>query len=387
MSEPYRPRILIVDDDAHVPAALAAQLHERFDIVCATSGAEALERMREAGPFPVVVSDMRMPELDGAQLLARIRQIDPDTVRLLLTGHADFAAAVRAVNDGHIFRLLTKPCSTDKLAAALDDALEQHRIVTGDRKLLERRIAALSADLIRAERFATLGTLAGAVGHELKNIAMVLGGSAAAIEERAQAGLPPESEDLAALAWVGQHVRAHAQKLLNLARSQGRDHVPLDLGRLAADTVAMMRRIGKVRGVSVQTDLPLEPVFVVGNKTGLEQVLVNLISNALDAVEGIPGGRVIRIIVGLDRADATAWLRVQDNGCGIPTSRLHDIFTPYHTSKAPGQGTGLGLTVVRDIVQSHGGKVRVKSQVQGGSLFTVELPVAEAGIAATEAVA
>jgi response regulator RpfG family c-di-GMP phosphodiesterase len=99
-----------------------------------------LQTVAEKGPFAVVVSDFRMPGMNGIQFLAEVKRANPDTVRIMLTGQADLTTAILAVNEGSIFRFLTKPCPTGTLTAALDSAMEQHRLITSERELLEQTL-------------------------------------------------------------------------------------------------------------------------------------------------------------------------------------------------------------------------------------------------------
>ncbi|HZJ63904.1 MAG TPA: response regulator, partial [Kofleriaceae bacterium] len=110
--------------------ALAVNLRRGFDVVTATSGADGLEHLRAQSDFAVVVSDMRMPKMDGATFLALALDASPDTTRILLTGQADLTSAIKVVNHGQIFRFLTKPCPRDTLRTAIDSAVIQHRLVT-----------------------------------------------------------------------------------------------------------------------------------------------------------------------------------------------------------------------------------------------------------------
>lgn len=130
------PKILCVDDEPQVLEGLERTLFEHFDVFTADSGKEALDLLDEDGPFPVVVSDMRMPEMDGAEFLTKARHLCPDTVRILLTGHADIDSAISAVNDGQIFRFLCKPCDKSVLVQTLEDSVEMHRLLTLERELL-----------------------------------------------------------------------------------------------------------------------------------------------------------------------------------------------------------------------------------------------------------
>src|SRR5437870_13752231 len=112
-------KILFVDDDANILAALQRQLRKQFSIHTSTDASRALESFETSGPYAVIVSDMRMPGMDGVQFLSKVRQRAPDSVRIMLTGNADQQTAVDAVNEGAIFRFLTKPCSTEVLACVL----------------------------------------------------------------------------------------------------------------------------------------------------------------------------------------------------------------------------------------------------------------------------
>ena len=133
-------RILCVDDESHALEGLERTLFEDFDVSTAASAAIALEVVGSEGPFAVVVSDMRMPEMDGAAFLSRVRESAPDTVRVLLTGEADVDAAIAAVNEGNVFRFLCKPCPQEVLLESLEAAADQYRLVTAERELLDNTL-------------------------------------------------------------------------------------------------------------------------------------------------------------------------------------------------------------------------------------------------------
>lgn len=133
-------RILLVDDEYNVLESIRRQLRNRFEIVTAQSGEEALEALKAQGPFSIIVSDMRMPGMDGVQLLTRVKDMFPDTVRIMLTGNADQETAVEAVNAGQIFRFLNKPCSTATLATALALAVRQYKLIIAEKELLNETL-------------------------------------------------------------------------------------------------------------------------------------------------------------------------------------------------------------------------------------------------------
>ena len=130
-------RILFVDDDPNLLAALSRSLRKLFTFDTALGGAEALQKIDRSGPYAVVVADQTMPGMSGVELLETVREIAPDTVRLMLTGNADQKSAVEAVNRGAIFRFLNKPCPPEVLVPALETALKQHELVVTERELTE----------------------------------------------------------------------------------------------------------------------------------------------------------------------------------------------------------------------------------------------------------
>lgn len=133
-------KVLFVDDEQNVLSAFQRSLRKRFEMDTATSGAEALEMLKNRGPYAVILSDMRMPGMDGVELLSRAREAAPDAIRMMLTGNADLQTAIEAVNKGAIFRFLNKPCEPETLALALESAIRQHELITAERDLLEQTL-------------------------------------------------------------------------------------------------------------------------------------------------------------------------------------------------------------------------------------------------------
>lgn len=134
-------RVLIVDDDINLLSGIRRQLFDKFDITTAEGGAAALHLIDEEAPFAVVLSDMRMPEMDGIELLGHFGRQSKDTVRMMLTGNADQQTAIDAINEGHIFRFLKKPCSQSTLCDAIQAGIEQYRLVVAEQELLSKTVA------------------------------------------------------------------------------------------------------------------------------------------------------------------------------------------------------------------------------------------------------
>jgi PAS domain S-box-containing protein len=237
---------------------------------------------------------------------------------------------------------------------------------------IEDKLDQTRTQLQLAERRATLGTLAGGVGHELRNIAQI---QVAAVDELAAALRADEDVNtltrtiLPDLERVGEHITAHGNRLMQLARP-GPPHVtPLDLNNVVRDVAAMLKLAGKLGRVELRLCLPSAPVTVTVNRTSIEQIFVNLIINAVDAT-----GEIGAVTIEVKPERSRVVCDVADTGTGIPSDQLDRIFEPFYTTKGD-KGTGLGLPVVREIVTSYGGEMKVTSKVGNGTTFTFSLPV------------
>lgn len=133
-------KILFVDDEIYILQSFKRELGFQYDLETAQSGAEGLAIIQNQGPFAVVVADFRMPKMDGVQFLTQVMKLSPDTVRIMLTGDADMQTAIDAINEGQIFRFLTKPCPPDLFMRSLDAGLRQYHLVIAEKELLEKTL-------------------------------------------------------------------------------------------------------------------------------------------------------------------------------------------------------------------------------------------------------
>jgi len=160
-------KILFVDDEPNILQSIQRQLRSRFALQTAGSGDEALRMLQEEGPFAVIVSDMRMPGMNGVELLTRVKDSYPETVRLMLTGNADQETAMEAVNSGQIFRFLTKPCPQATFVTSLALALRQHRLIIAERELLQKTL--MGSVTVLSELLAVANPLAFSAGLRCKD--------------------------------------------------------------------------------------------------------------------------------------------------------------------------------------------------------------------------
>lgn len=165
-------KVLFVDDEENVLHSIKRELRKRFDIHIAEGGAQALEILKRDGPFAVIVSDMRMPLMDGIQLLSKVKDLYPDTVRLMLTGNADQDTAIEAVNKGSIFRFLNKPCPTATLVTSIALAQRQHRLIVAEKELLDQTLKGSVAVL--SELLSLANPMAFSSGFRIKGLVVEL---------------------------------------------------------------------------------------------------------------------------------------------------------------------------------------------------------------------
>lgn len=379
---PPRPRILCVDDEPMVLAALRDTLRRRFDVTVAEGGQAGLNALGADGPFAVVVSDFMMPGMNGAEFLAFARVAAPDTVRVLLSGQATVENAIAVVNDGNIFRFLTKPCAPPDLLRALDDAVEQSRLLTADNALVERKLDSISAQLLQAERLASIGTLAGAIGHELMAVAAELIEASEPIRHDAALGRAPSPESLELLSRTQNRVMLHARNLLALGSPVPQEpDGATDLRRAVRDVLHMLRGAGQFRQVAVRLDLPATTVPVLIEPAPLQRVLLNVIKNAVEALASVRRpDPTIAVAVVESAGGRAATCTVTDNGAGIEPAHLPLLFEPYFTTKARHDGAGLGLFAVQQIMRAAGGDVSVEARGGSGTVFALTFPSADMGV-------
>ncbi len=234
-------------------------------------------------------------------------------------------------------------------------------------------IEALQHQVVRAERLATLGELAAGVVHELNNPLTSITVYAEYLVRKleAQGAEPSDLEKLRRIGASAQRILRFSRDLVQYARPSGRDVEPVDLSSVVRQSVSICEHLVERGGITLEIDVdPALPVVhaVAGQ---LEQVLINLITNAVHAVE--PGGRVV-VRAQCDTA-STVLLEVADSGPGVADLDRERIFEPFFTTKSDGKGTGLGLPIVRNIVDQHHGQISVHRSELGGAAFRIILPI------------
>jgi PAS domain S-box-containing protein len=256
-----------------------------------------------------------------------------------------------------------------------------------DRLKSEERQRDLQAQLLQSQKMEAVGALAGGIAHDFNNFLSVIIGNSELVKLKLGEGHPAEKNIDEVLS--GSE-RAHEliHQILAFSRKQDTKLRPLRLHYVLREGMKLLRA-SIPSTVDIKIDLPANGPFVLGDPTQLHQVLMNLCINAVHAMQGMNGKLVIRQknVVLDDRAFLSspdlregeyALFIIQDNGCGMDGFTLKRVFEPFFTTKTPGKGTGLGLSIVHSIVKSHGGAVKIKSELGKGTQIEIYLPVIDA---------
>jgi len=228
----------------------------------------------------------------------------------------------------------------------------------------------LESQLIQSEKMAAIGQLAAGIAHEIRNPLGIIANALYDLGEIIESDNADVEEDLR----IAKEEMARAQEIINnlleFSRESRAELEVVDINDLLRRTLQLMNKSLQTSGVSVVTEFgPLG--HCMANQNGLRQIFLNLITNA---VQAMPSGGELRLRTA-SLPDGRIQLEFSDTGVGIPDEHLQDIFNPFFTTKAPGQGTGLGLSVVHSVVRRYRGEIRVESQVNRGTTFTIEFPV------------
>jgi signal transduction histidine kinase len=375
--------ILIVDDERQNLIVLRNFLEGGYRVFEAQSGIEALEVAKSA-ELDVVITDQRMPEMTGVELLEKLREIKPDVAGIVLTGFTDPPALISAINRARVFRFLKKPWQPDDILEAVRHASEhvhQTRAIQRLVALLARRTEELDASLaqvrnaqtqlLHLERLGTMGRLAAGVVHDLRNLMVSLGYVESVLQQRQVAPDVLESVQVG-LHGIGNLIHT-LEAMHQFARSGG---LTVEKARLAPslvvqDALAIARmdmgfRAHKV-AVKVEDGLPT----VHGDRQKLTQVLLNLVRNAVQAT-----GQWRHIGIEALRRNGHVVFAVEDEGPGVPAELKKNLFKPFVSSKGEG-GMGMGLYMAKLIIDSHQGEIAVLDRPQGGARFEVRLTAAE----------
>jgi signal transduction histidine kinase len=378
------PHVLLVDDDPALLDALTDALKLRIPGITVEpcdAALTAISKLREES-FDLLVSDVKMPGVDGLELLSESQMIAPAMPVLLITGHGDTDIAVKALRAG-AFDLIQKPLDRDYVTAAINRAFETvqlRRELAAKQKALElhameleERVHERTKDLEAALQ--AKDEFLGLVSHELRTPMTVMIGNID-ILYRHEALLDAEDK---ATAWSDLRIQSQRllgiiENLLVLARDEyGASGYSQDLAlsEVIAFQIERQRKLDDCREISLRCD---EEAYVFADRTHLDLILSNFMSNAAKYSEACSP-----IDVSVTTAGDQVVLAVADRGPGIKADEISLIFEPFFRSKDSAlrtPGMGIGLSVCKRLAEIHGGSITVEAREGGGSVFAVHLPLA-----------
>src|SRR5256712_2355356 len=400
VSEPSY-RLLVVDDEP-LALNLAKRVFEtESDIAlhAATSAVRALETAM-IHDIDLVIPDQRMPEMTGLQFLARVREVRPRALRVLLTAFPDTSVALKAINEGLLYRFILKPWEPEDMRVTVRRALETKRLADEHDRLVNQ-LKTSYEELIQSEHMAALGRLSAGIGHELKTSVDPLVARIATLEVEVgrvvEAGraasraiqkefAPDEvdrlkeatlraapdlagavDESIAAVRTAGAQLEALARGVQSYTANVETE--PFDINPAVAAPLAPPPH--PPRGI-VPLERKLEAVPLVRCRgPEITQVVLSLLGNAVDAVQRVPEPL---IEVRTSHEGSRVRLEVADNGTGLDPGVAQRLFKPFTSSNAGAKGRELGLSICKSIVESHGGQIEPAAHGPPGTRFTVTLP-------------
>ena len=379
--------LLLVDDEEGILIVLGALLEDMGYAVCrASSGRKALELFESIHP-PIVMTDIKMPGMDGIALLRRIREIDENAEVLMLTGHGDMDLAVESLRNG-AGDFLNKPVSDSALEVALDRAKERIALRETLRRYteeLELLVEQRTRELIESERFAAVGQTAASLAHSIKNIAGALEGTMYVLEK----GLELNKREYFEQGW--QMVRSDVSRLrtlavglLDLGRPVSLSFAAHDPDKPARDVAELLASKAQEAGIRMELDLQAGPDSFHMDVEAVHRCLLNLLLNALEACEHsplLPGKRLVRLCSrresaadgdGEDRESARVVYILEDNGPGFPEHGAEGLSVQHFQSGKPG-GSGIGLFSTRKTAHEMGADLQFSSREGGGARVSLTL--------------
>jgi signal transduction histidine kinase len=370
--------ILLVDDEEGIRKVLGILLSDMgYQVRTAENGVEALRIFKDERP-PIVLTDIKMPEMDGIELLRRLKKISPDTEVIMVTGHGDMGLAIKSVKY-EATDFVTKPINDEVLEIALNRAQER---IAMRRKLneytqnLEQLVRDKTQELVAAERLAAVGQTVAGLSHAIKNITGGLKGGAFVLEK----GIELSDQKYLMQGW--EMIKGNVDKitnlsmdLLNYAKATDLNVQPCDPNQPAQEVIDLMRPRAQKLGIELVSDFSRNLNPCRFDSDLICRCLLNLVTNAIDACRNVDPDAPDKMVT-VRTKKPCGWgveYQVLDNGCGMNAATQKNIFKRFFSTKGS-EGTGIGLMITKKIVDEHNGVIIVESKEGAGSKFFIKLP-------------
>ncbi len=363
-------KILLVDDEAMLRERLRDLLMlDDHEVFLAESGLRALEVFGETAP-DLVISDIRMPGMDGVELLGKLKAASSDVEVIMLTGHGGMDSAIDALKKG-AFDYMTKPVNFDELNISIDRALAARKS--------RRQLVAQQAQLVRAEKLTAVGELGAGVAHEMNQPLMAISTHLETLlMNETIAGDPALvikitkiKDQFARLSTIVKRMHAYSG-----SRQEG--FVQETINRPVLDGLFLFKQQFKDHNIALTVDLEegIPPLFL--DRYSLQDVVINYMVNARDALDekfGQKDGGAVTVLSRKLESLQAVLVGLIDNGMPVKSGAEKSLFDPFFTTKPPGKGTGLGLSVSYNIIQAHNGVIDFTPLKNDRKIFYFVLPL------------
>ena len=375
--------VLFVDDEKDICDVLSISLSDLgYKVYTAENGQEALRIIQEINP-PIVLTDIRMPVMDGIELLRRIKLQNPETEVIMVTGHGDMDLAIKSLKH-EATDFIVKPIKDEALEIALKRALERislRRQLREYTENLEELVQEKSAKLVQAERLAAVGETIAGLSHAIKNIAGGLEGGTFVLEKGIELG----NKDYISQGWEAvrfsfEKIKDLSVDLLNYAKFTDLNFIFSDPNEPAREVAELMKPRAEKLGINLKMDLSSDLKTIRLDPDAIHHCLLNLVTNSIDAVLGEDSSDTPKEVL-LETTKPEGWgveYKVTDNGCGMSDEVREKLFTSFFSTKGA-TGTGIGLMITKKVVEDHGGVIQFEAEEGVGSAFTIRLPARDHG--------
>ncbi len=372
----FAGKVLVVDDEAVNLRVLKNQLRlQNYDVTVANNGHEALEAISKS-KFDIVLLDIMMPGMTGYEVCKKLREDygQDELPVVLVTAKNRVQDLVYGFNSG-ANDYLSKPFTRGELIARVETHLQIKNLFS-ERVEAERELLRMEEQLLQAQKMEAIGTLAAGIAHDFNNLLQgILGYTQLLMEESGH----ENKNELAHIEQASLRAAELIRDLLTFSRKEKAELEVLDLSSLILSSKKLLERtLPKMVDITVSLDKNLN--IINGDSQHLEQVLLNLATNACDAMDG--SGEIsikaenVTLNISHPKLAAGQYVRIciSDTGKGIDEETQRHMYDPFFTTKGVGKGTGLGLSTVFGIVVNHGGAIDCKSTVGKGTTFSILLP-------------
>jgi signal transduction histidine kinase len=364
--------ILIVDDEADIRETLEIFLLDAgHEVLTAENGEKALEIYSRI-PTPITIADIKMPAMDGIELLNRIKRMNPEAEVIMITGHGDMDLAIKSLKS-QATDFITKPIRIEALEVALNRARE--RILTRQmlKEYTQNLERLLQEKLELQDHLSQLGMMIGSISHSIKGLLTGLDGGLYMLECAIKEGNAGEvDQNLDVIKGVADKIRRLVLDILLYAKKRSLELEAVDVAGFVKDLASVVER--KIKDTGIRFEWNMDPVVGRAEMDPglLHSALINIIDNAIDACLK-DTKKEPRVSLAVKEEKGFIVFVVSDNGTGMDMDTMARLFTLFFSTKGK-KGTGFGLFISKKIVEQHGGSISVDSHPGRGSRFSIRLP-------------